>query len=1264
MVKLGAGELTMNARGNNSYSGGTWIKVGALVVDADSDLGAASGGLALGTNTIAGTNTNGTLKFAAGFDLAASRAVTLLDGGGTIDTQSYNTSLSQNITGTGSLTKTGTGALTLSGTNSYQGNTIVQQGTLGVNSDAALGAASGRLVLEDQTTLRLDGDLDSARRVTLGGSPNRRMTIDTQGHSGRFSGMVDGNGALVKAGGGTLILAGTANNYGGGTYIQAGTLAIAADGSLGQGMTVTMNDQSTLRLDNDLSSNRDLNLDGPAGSRMTIDTQSHSGGWTGLISGAGTLVKAGSGALNLSGGNNSYSGGTVISQGSVLVDADANLGAAAGSLTMNNQTALRLTADASSARQINLDGPAGSQMSIDTQNNTGTFSGQISGGGALVKEGGGILVLSGANSYSGGSIVKAGTLAVNSNAALGADSGALTLNDQTTLRLDGDLSSDGRPIILSGSPGSRMTIDTRSHNGVFGGNVSGAGTLVIDNSNGTQDGLAALYGTSDYSGGTVLKRGTLAVNSDQALGAADSTLELYNQTTLRLDGDTVMSSRPVLIGNIAEDASTPNSVTINTNGFSGRIDSAVSSSANTSTPVRLDKTGSGVLALYGANSYDGGTWVRQGTVAIKDIGGLGGGHLFLGDGGGSPANPGTLRLDADVDFTSGWGSTGRHIYLNSGGGIFDNQGFSSTVAEDSFRDGSTADPAYGAGGGAGFLGKQGTGVLTVLGNQEYSGDTYVEAGTFRLDAVDPGNPSVNSRGLTRTASMNVSAGARLEGQGLVGRAGALTTNSGTISPGLARFARRFDSTDPAFISLTLNGNYTATPGAVVEINTQLANDHSRHGTLIINGVVEDSSAVTGVRVIHHGGNGATTQRGIEIIRILGDSDHAAQGRKFQLISDFSTRDGRSAVIAGAYSYLMQDDVDYGNSVNPSLTSGIYLRNAIDSSGNLILHPGTPLYESYPLILGGLNRLPTLEQRLGHRLWLEDSGGGQRQPDRRAAWLRLEGSTGHYKPKLDSCRNVSYDLDFGRLNFGLDLPVYDSEAGSRLMLGLNLNLGLGSADIDAFQGKGSIDARNEGLGATLTWFGRSGFYADAQARFNWFDSDISSDTIHSASKQIEGNDARGRAFSLEIGRIFNLNDHWSLTPQAQLMYSRTSFESFVDAQNSLVVDEKDYQNLEGRFGLALNYENSYQGESGQLKRNKFYGLANVYHEFKGDAAVSISGVKYDSKLNDTWLGLALGGSHNWADDSFSLYGEVGARSSSKEFGSEYELTGELGFRLAF
>ncbi|NTZ04602.1 autotransporter outer membrane beta-barrel domain-containing protein [Burkholderia metallica] len=122
--KTGVGTLTVapTAAGGNTYSGGTTITQGTLSVAADNALGAVSGGL---------TFDGGTLQLGSSFNLASSRAVAITPGGiGMIDTQGFNTTLTQNITGTGSLTKLGSGTLTLNGPSNSVGFTDVKAGTL------------------------------------------------------------------------------------------------------------------------------------------------------------------------------------------------------------------------------------------------------------------------------------------------------------------------------------------------------------------------------------------------------------------------------------------------------------------------------------------------------------------------------------------------------------------------------------------------------------------------------------------------------------------------------------------------------------------------------------------------------------------------------------------------------------------------------------------------------------------------------------------------------------------------------------------------------------------------------------------------------------------------------------------------------------------------------------------------------------------------------------------------------------------------------
>lgn len=160
--------------------------------------------------------------------------------------------MAQTITGSGTLTKTGTGSLTLSGTNSYAGGTVLEEGTLGINSDSALGNNGSRLAMFNDTTLRLDGNVDSNRPVTLAGGPSSEMTIDTQGNNGVFSGHVDGRGGLVKTGSGILALYGD-NGFQGGTRIEQGTLAVNSDAALGGVVgPLELWDNTTLRLDGDV----------------------------------------------------------------------------------------------------------------------------------------------------------------------------------------------------------------------------------------------------------------------------------------------------------------------------------------------------------------------------------------------------------------------------------------------------------------------------------------------------------------------------------------------------------------------------------------------------------------------------------------------------------------------------------------------------------------------------------------------------------------------------------------------------------------------------------------------------------------------------------------------------------------------------------------------------------------------------------------------------------------------------------------------------
>ena len=335
LQKQGGGTLTLT--GDNTYTGGTWVKDGTVAITQDSSLGGSGSGsgVILGTDA-AGGNNNGTLALDNSIDLDASRTIELKNGGGTIQTaDGTSSSVNNTISGSGSLRKTGDGTLTLNTANTYTGGTNIVEGTVVIDQEAALGNG-GRLTMGgDQTNgaLQLAGNND----ITLnqGRGPVQLNegggTFDTNGKSLTINQAINGDGSLTKTGDGTLVLNSIGSNYEGGTNINQGTVVISDSRSLGA--DVAGNDLSfgtdstsgTLRLNGSsdviLSDQRQVNLNAGGG---VIDTNGRDLTIQGTVSGAGGLTKDGNGTLALH-GNNSYQGDTYANQGTVAINSNTSL---------------------------------------------------------------------------------------------------------------------------------------------------------------------------------------------------------------------------------------------------------------------------------------------------------------------------------------------------------------------------------------------------------------------------------------------------------------------------------------------------------------------------------------------------------------------------------------------------------------------------------------------------------------------------------------------------------------------------------------------------------------------------------------------------------------------------------------------------------------------------------------------------------------------------------------------------------------------------
>lgn len=180
------------------------------------------------------------------------------------------------------LTKEGDGTLILSNTENDYGNTNINGGTLSANDAAALG--SGDVAIAENATLELG-----------------QGTLDNN---------VTGGGQIIKSGSGDLIVTGD-NTYSGGTTITGGTLTADHADSLGTGAI--------------------------ANSGVL---QVGEGELENTLSGSGSLVKTGTGELTL-GGDNSYSGATTITDGTLIA---ANVNALGGG-DVDNAGTLKLDAE-------------------------------------------------------------------------------------------------------------------------------------------------------------------------------------------------------------------------------------------------------------------------------------------------------------------------------------------------------------------------------------------------------------------------------------------------------------------------------------------------------------------------------------------------------------------------------------------------------------------------------------------------------------------------------------------------------------------------------------------------------------------------------------------------------------------------------------------------------------------------------------------------------------------------------------------------------
>jgi len=378
-----------------------------------SQLSVGSGGITVG----AGTNS---IVFDSQLSLALTANQTWTVGGAT--------SVAGAISGAFGITKTGSSRLTLSGTNTYTGTTSINAGTLVIGADLNLGAAPGAPTPGSLTfnggTLNTTGQFTLAanRGIALAGAG----TIETDASTIlTYDGLIAGTGTLTKSGDGSLFLTG-ANTFSGGVDFFDGNLKLGVSsvlsgpivsGPVGTGtLRVTASGNTLIATAAGLILHNPVNLQA-----FSLSASAASGNTlnlAGLIAGTGSLAKNGDSTLTLSGAN-TFSGGFDLNDGTLLLGASSiksgssitsgPLGTGTLKFTDSGATLGVTGATATLHNPVTINSATNPTVATAGTNRL-TLAGLISGSGSFTKTGSGTLTLSGANLFTGGATVSAGSL--------------------------------------------------------------------------------------------------------------------------------------------------------------------------------------------------------------------------------------------------------------------------------------------------------------------------------------------------------------------------------------------------------------------------------------------------------------------------------------------------------------------------------------------------------------------------------------------------------------------------------------------------------------------------------------------------------------------------------------------------------------------------------------------------------------------------------------------------------------------------------------
>lgn len=605
------------------------------------------------------------------------------------------------------------------------------------------------------------------------------------------------------------------------------------------------------------------------------------------------------------------------------------------------------------------------------------------------------------------------------------------------------------------------------------------------------------------------------------------------------------------------------------------------------------------------------------------------------------SNVGTLQLGDGVNTGSLTGTV-----TNNGTFIF-NQGSDSTFASDIT--------------GSGSVTKTDANILTLTGNNSYTGNTLLRSGTTLVAegamlgsagntatlTVDNGatfasagsvnnNVDILSGGVL--ASWNAVQGTSASTASTVNTINGNVTNSGTL-----QIAGLNDSVGNDF---TINGDYTGVSGSLIAMNSVLGDDSSATDHLTITG---NSAGESGVSISNIGGMGAQTVNGMQVVSVGGNSDAA-----FSL---------SRPVVVGAWEYSLNQHTD-GNWYLESASTAP--APAPDPTPDPVPTPDDNSVVPDPVPApddnndGGYtppemnNLAPEVGAYLGNYLAAQDMFLHKRD-DRDQLTLRNEDDLntwmyvkGRYHENDVAGGKVNYDTTQYVMQVGSDFISKKMDTG---VLHSGMMFGAGQAKTDSTStgskrsAQGKVDGVNVGVYAT--WQEdqqlRKGSYIDSWASFGWYHN-----KLRSGDRGDESYNSQGFAASLEAGHAWIVDSEsertWKIEPQIQAVYSYLDQDDHTDA-DGVRITTLDNDSILGRVGVKTSYfdQKDVQAWQPYVAVNWLKGAGQNDIAFNGEAFSNDTPddrgqleLGVTGKLNETTL-ISLRASGEWGENSYDAYG---------------------------